>query len=214
MKNARTTELSLENILRSTIEAFDSAWEARKDAPSNQARSSYFVSELAKAFLAEDAFQGIEGVNKRVQIADKAGKKQPGEWLLDAAIVQEREVERRYRIKSATIVEKILLAVESEFSTNINAFCFDFSKLLHIKSENYLYIAGLDQIDGDARQGYRESQIEFSRELVRNVACTAPFFLVFVPTPGKGRRETSLWDRLPKDELLHWIHGAHLNAEP
>jgi hypothetical protein len=146
-----------------------------------------------------------------VQETDKYGGKTTGEWLLDIAIVSKQKVHTSYKDRNASIVEKIIWAIESEFSTNLKEFCKDFAKLLHIKSEAYLYIAGLNQMTPEPRQAYINAQVELAKSLVERHKIKEPFYMVFVPTPGQSGTHKSVWDAFEPDELASWLCVENLS---
>jgi hypothetical protein len=187
------------------LEAFDKAWHNKEKTLKNKARSSYFVSELAMVFARE--FNG----KPLVQETDENGNKQPGEWLLDIAIVSHKVISTQYKGRTSKIVDKVLWAIESELSTELHEFCVDFSKLLHIKADRYLYIAGLNQSTRKPREDYIAAQQNLAMSLVTYHNIVEPFYLVFVPTPGKTRGNNSIWDTRDLDELKAWVKIADLS---
>ncbi|MDH4099145.1 MAG: hypothetical protein OEV28_01050 [Nitrospirota bacterium] len=191
------------------FEAFQQAWNNKDNTPDNNARSSYFVSQLANIFSRK--FNG----KPLVQEVDENGKKTPGEWLLDVVIVTEEKVCTKHKNRDSTIVDKILWAIESEFSTNLHEFCKDFSKLLHIKAERYLYICGLNQTTEKHRAEYIKAQTELAKSLVMKHKINEPFYIAFVPSPGKTAKNISNWDTLILSELKPSLHVVNLseNAE-
>ena len=192
-------EITSDRVLSLVQKAFESSINNRENIRENSKRSSYFVSQLAKLFAKLADGEAL------VQETDKYGERIPGEWLLDIAIVLKREIHTSYKERKSTIVDKIIWAIESEFSTNIHEFCKDFSKLIHIKSEAYLYIAGLNQIRLESRQDYIKAQVKLAKLLVERHTIQEPFYIVFVPTPGKSGKHTSLWDAFEPDELASWL---------
>ena len=133
--------------------------------------------------------------------------------MLDIAIVSKVTVSTNYKKRTAQIIDKIIWAIESEFSTGINDFSVDFAKLLHIKSKSYLYIAGLNQVQKVSRKNYIEAQTQLAKELVKQHQISEPFYIVFVPTPGRSKQYTSIWDGFELDELKSWFHVVDLSSQ-
>jgi hypothetical protein len=196
--------MKVEQIDRIVKSAFSSAWENRSRINDNRRRSAHFVFKLAEKISEVTPGEAL------VQKVDDCGRKSPGEWLFDITIVSKRAVTIGCRNRSSEIVDKIFWVVESEFSTNLNEFCKDFAKLIHVKSENYLYVAGLNQENEEARVKYIEAQAQLAKSLVKNHCIEDPFFIAFVPTPGKTENYESLWDGCDKSELLNWLHVTKL----
>ncbi|MCK5813474.1 MAG: hypothetical protein KAH03_04415 [Cocleimonas sp.] len=200
-------------IFSLVYEAFESAWNNRANISSNAKRSSYFVSELSGAFYSLTKQEALQGVTELVQKTESSGKKASGEWLLDIAIVSKVVASTGYKNRSTQIVDKIIWAIESEFSTNLGEFCKDFSKLLHIKSKAYLYVAGLNQTQIKSREDYIEAQTQLAIELVKQHQITEPFYMVFVPTPGQSGQYASLWDSFELDQLKSWFRVVDLSSK-
>lgn len=198
-------EVSDQVISELILTAFERAYENESIKSSNSKKSSFFVSQLA------DLFAEQSGKKALVQHTDQEGNKFPGEWLLDIAIVSEEQVGTSYKNRKANIIKKIHWAIESEFSTQLNEFVRDFAKLLHIKSDAYLYIAGLNQQNESAREQYIEAQIKLAEELVLAHEIDQQFYLAFVPTPGKCCEHRSLWDA-DYEELKTWIKVVNLSG--
>ena len=189
------------------LKAFKNAFANKDELAVNSQRSSYFVSELAKLFATK--FDG----EPLVQRVSNNGKKSSGEWLLDIVIVSKQAISTEYRKRNSSIVRKIHWAIESEFSTIINEFGKDFSKLLHIKAENYMYIGGVNQVTRIARKAYMDAQIDLASSLVAEHQIKEPFFMVFIPTPGKPAKHDSLWDEFEFNELKSWIKFVNLHSK-
>ena len=195
-------------IIQSMIEdSFSCAWRKRAKLGTNSKRSSYFVTQLSSR-LTE-----LSGGCPLVQTTDSNGNKRPGEWLLDIAVVNHTPAATSYKSRSSIIVSEIIWAVESEFSTSIHEFCKDFAKLLHVRAERYLYVAGVSQITRGSRENYIDAQIDLARHLVNHQKISRPFFVAFVPTPGKSGVNSSLWDRFDLATLTSWIRAEILNED-
>jgi len=187
-----------QETIRLTVEAaFLSAWSGREQL-SNNKRSSRFVSELSRIF--KDKYQAIA----LVQETDIDGNKTSGEWLLDIMIVTKKEIITPDKKRKTTVVDNITWAIESEFSTDLHEFFKDFTKLLYLKADAYLYIAGLNQETERSREKYIETQCELAAKLVEEKQIKVPFFIVFVPSPA-NRGGQSLWDKFTLDCLKSWI---------
>ncbi|NAX46600.1 hypothetical protein CAG70_06245 [Photobacterium halotolerans] len=187
------------------LTAFKTSIENEEIGDSNSKKSSYFVSQLAELF--SDQFDK----NALVQTTDRNGKKSSGEWLLDIVIVSKDEIRTSYKNRKSDIVKKIHWAIESEFSTSLNEFSKDFSKLLHIRSEAYLYVAGINQISEVTRNEYINAQTELAVDLVSEQGIDKPFYLAFVPTPGKTYEHSSLWNS-GYEQLSNWVKVVNLSS--
>lgn len=187
------------------LTAFKTSIENEEIVDSNSMKSSYFVSQLASLF--SERFEK----DALVQNTERNGKKSSGEWLLDIAIVSKDEIGTSYKNRKSDIVKKIHWAIESEFSTSLKEFSKDFSKLLHIRSEAYLYIAGINQISEAARNEYIKAQIELAVDLVSEQGIDSPFYLAFVPTPGKSNEHSSLWNG-GYEVLSKWVKVVNLSS--
>ena len=185
------------------LTAFKTSIENEKIVDSNSMKSSYFVSQLANLF--SDKFKK----DALVQSTDRYGNKSSGEWLLDITIVSKDKIGTSYKNRKSDIVKKIHWAIESEFSTSLNEFSKDFSKLLHIRSEAYLYIAGINQLSEGARREYIKAQTELAMDLVSEQGIDSPFYLAFVPTPGKSHEHSSLWNG-GYEMLKDWVKVINL----
>lgn len=172
---------------------------------SNAKASSYFVFRLAKklAEMCPGSEMKVQGFKDECISKEKT----TGEWLLDIVIAEMGSAETpEKRVvggqRSARYVRKIKWAVESEFSTSIASFAADFSKLLHIKADNYLYVHGLNQVDEGSLKAYMNMQMKLCRSLVSEAGITAPFYVAFVPTSGKSCKNISRWEDEVDEKLI------------
>jgi len=197
----------VDNITKAVKRSFISAYKNKqkgKNITNNQIKSATFVSKLA---LQIEHLVVNEGrIKTLVQKVDDYGNKMKGEWLFDAAIVEVEERKTDYRNRRGNYIKRIIWAIESEFSTNIEDFLRDFSKLIHVKADHYLYINGVNQAGKDYRGNYIKAQIQLAREIVKDAVKT-DFYIGFVPSPGKNKKQgKSIWDSYDLKELLKWIH--------
>jgi len=197
----------VDNITKAVKRSFISAYKNKqkgKNITNNQIKSATFVSKLA---LQIEHLVVNEGrIKTLVQKVDDYGNKMKGEWLFDAAIVEVEERKTDYRNRRGNYIKRIIWAIESEFSINIEDFLRDFSKLIHVKADHYLYINGVNQAGKDYRGNYIKAQIQLAREIVKDAVKT-DFYIGFVPSPGKNKKQgKSIWDSYDLKELLKWIH--------
>ncbi len=201
IKNRQELDEVIKTLLFS---AFKKAIGNKKISCENNKKSAYFVSQLAVLFSKEFGYEAL------VQATAEDGTKSSGEWLFDITLVSKGKIETDYKKRSSEIIKKIHWVIESEFSTNIHEFCRDFAKLLHVKSEAYLYIAGLNQENRATREQYIDAQTSLAKKLVVEQKIDQPFYLAFIPTSGKCNGHNSAWDK-GYDELQSWIKVVNLS---
>jgi len=85
--------------------------------------------------------------------------------------------------------------------------------LIVSNSEACLYVAGLNQKTVMARQEYKKAQLEFAKSLIEYHEITKPFYIVFLPTPGKKGHDKSIWDSYDIECLKSCIHIENLSAK-
>ncbi|MFK7950263.1 MAG: hypothetical protein AB8G11_21925 [Saprospiraceae bacterium] len=170
----------------------------------NSLRSSYFVSligdELKKDFKGKDLKVNYQKVNKLTK------EKESGEWLFDICVTTQLKLNHR---ESSKINTSILLACESEFSTDLSDFTKDFGKLICSNAKQLLFIQGLNQESSKGRENFIQKRqnliISELSDYIKN-----DFVLAFIPTPGKVGNLRSFWN-LGESILSYtsiWIYNA------
>jgi hypothetical protein len=206
-----TTEpLQLKSVIKLALEAAHA--EKIHDEPTlrsarfvwklGEGLKSQFCREAHSTLLTQRVLDGNgreDGRKKGTRI-----RKEPGEWLLDIAIVQKTEIEDHGSKSVSNINTRMIWAVESESSTSLKDFADDFGKLLCVKADEYLYLNGLDQQPGKNQELFISRRIEtiergLNKKLreIRNQP--ANFYMAFWPSPSNGKRG---WDDgTPIDKL-------------
>ncbi len=98
-------------------------------------------------------------------------------------------------------------AAESESNTGLPSFADDFGKLLCVKSDYYLYLNGLNQLQQKSRESFIHRRLELANEILNETKLSyKKFFFAFWPSPeinqSKGK---SFWDIHQKDDLLNMV---------
>ncbi len=200
------------NTLKETIaEAFSIAIKEKSNISSNTIRSAKFVEEVVKGIFYKHLTS--EQQNKYIKHVQKVKKdgsgKERGEWLLDGVICEKIEITDHIKNTSTSkIVKKLLWAIESESATSMTAMTEDFGKLIVVKSENYLYLNGLNQHQDNVSE-YILRRIRTIDDIINkmdNGFHEGKLYYGFWPTPGKAQGLKSYWDSDDKDNLLRMIH--------
>ena len=224
--NQVTTDFET-TLLSCVREGFESALEFRKSDRSiqlleeqksdkrklrvrNKLFSSVFVSEISSKIRCKLAnlFPGENNLECQF-IEVKAGKRQPGEWLLDMCVVQTEEFESEYKFgpqSPVPVIEKLLFAMESEANTSARAFAEDFAKLLVVNSAHKLYLNGVDQREPGDLDRYIEARNKMASNILRRNNESGLFYMGYWPSPGKPSwKAGSLWDSLEDYKHLRKI---------
>lgn len=177
-------------------EAFLSA-QAEMKNKTPKLRSARFVEEVGRKLHANFGQSGKLSVQE-VDI-DK-GRKKKGEWLLDIAIAERHEVKETDHGSSKWIPYRLLWAVESEYSTSLEAMCDDLGKLLVVNSRNYLYLNGLNQQFGNT-EPYVQRRLKTVAGVLNGLHWDSSkrFYYAFWPSPEKKGNLASLWDNEVRD---------------
>lgn len=172
---------------------FDEAVSISTEHPFNQSnnlKSALFVSLVGHNI--HDTFFRESGTDLNVITVKESGEKEPGEWLLDISITKDNN----------GIKEKILFAAESESNTSTNAFNEDFAKLIHIRSEYYLYLNGLDQKTFKGKDNYIKNRLEYAADILKRTDLNS-FYIGFWASPKKQGNVDSIWNELQDGEYSH-----------
>ncbi|MCY6369483.1 hypothetical protein [Clostridium ganghwense] len=163
------TDLDVKRIVK---DSFEEAVKIKdyneKFKNSNTYRSAKFVSALGerlKDFYVKNDLYYHLNVQK---VDDESGRKTSGEWLLDVSLTKQKCIEDPAKKQSkAKINTEIIWAVESEYHTGLDKFAEDFGKLMCIKSQNYLYLNGVNQEEKNL-QTYILRRLETVSDLLRD----------------------------------------------
>jgi hypothetical protein len=150
-----------------------------KDGDIHKSLSSLFVAELGNLLKIKYAdkcydckFQNITN-----------GKRVKGEWMLDIALVHLKELNINRQIQ---YINKIEVAVESEFNPGIRYFIDDFCKLLIIDSPLKIFINGVKRINN--KDSYVESRMQIIHQILKDQQdLYSNYFICFVDHPMHWR---------------------------
>lgn len=165
---------------------------------SNSARSARFCSDVCESL---DGLLTDAAFTRRNICVDDHGKRSPGEWLLDGTWT--KDVVPDDRMKQA-VPAKIYCAIECESSTVGFDYFTDFCKLLSIKSDIKLFLAGLNQKTKQGASRYIEARVRQSGSLVLQHDSTPliDWYLAFWPSPATVDGQ-SLWEVVDNEEFAH-----------
>ena len=175
--------------------------------PTNAAKnlSSKFVSEVA--CKVHTTFFSTHCLN--VIRVGNCGKREPGEWLVDACITKNKD----------GFIDKIVFAMESESSPALAEFQKDFAKLLHLNADVKLYLSGLNQGTEAGMENHIHERIEVCKCILRRaqqngIQQNGQLFVGFWPSPSKPSKpkrdnQISAWEELPSwlDQIRMWDFG-------
>lgn len=193
---------NLEDIIK------DSIIEALKIEDNNRLRSTLFVSNIANRLF--DCYKECrEKINLNVIGFDETnGNRIAGESMLDITIAKTEEIsDPTVKHSKAVIGYQLIWAVESESDTGLPAFAADFGKLLCTRSEHYLYLNGLDQMQPKNQKAYIERRLLNANMLLEKAGLnSSSFYYAFWPSPAKNSsHEKSFWDLHSPDELVNMV---------
>ena len=193
----------IENMVSKALVKSIQQVEGKEVLTDNKLKSSIFVYMLSEEF--RNSFGGKYKIN--VVGYDKEKKKRkPGEWLLDIAITEEIQIQDPEDVRSkGDISYRMIWAIESELNSGIKAFADDFGKLLCVKSENYLFLNGLNQKTEKGRLDYIKRRTATIGKMQKDLSLALNnYYIAFFPSPAKKNGE-SLWDKNSQEELLKMI---------
>jgi hypothetical protein len=189
------------------ISSLNKAYEIKipEGKKSNPYRSSKFVSELAANFEIPKS-----GYHKNRKEINKEGERVKGEWLLDTFITKLKKIEELNGLKEMKesghwkkwkdIEFQIAgsWAIESEFKSSYKELAKDFSKLLCVKSDNYLYVNGFNQRTKSGRTNFINTRLELVNLILNETEPYYNLFFAFCPSPYKIHEKDvkgkSFWD--------------------
>lgn len=172
-----------EDIIREVIKiSKDRLREFNKTKPGDIHKS---LSSLFVAGLGDFLKNSFSKEHHRCQIQNiKEGKRIKGEWLLDIAIVHLKELNLNKPIK---YIDKIEVAVESEFDSGIESFFDDFCKLLIIDSPIKIFINGVKRKNN--KDPYVESRMQIIHQILKDQQDLYSTYLIcFVDHPMHWRK--------------------------
>lgn len=171
---------------------------ARGRRISNSTRSARFCSDVCVNL--DDLLLGAKLTRRHIGV-DSRGNRSSGEWLLDGTWTEDVTPVENMR---KGVPARIRCAVECESSTAGYDYFMDFCKLLSIKSDVKLFLAGLNQRTMRGASRYVDKRVRQSNLLVRQYDATfrSDWYLAFWPSPLAVRGQ-SLWERIDNEDLTH-----------
>ena len=166
------TEIEIKTIVRKAFEEIENDAAELMGGKKHRHLSKAFVARIGTHFKNKFATAYSE-----TRFQDyKDGKGIKGEWLLDIVVVNMRKTD----YKQVPYPDEIEVAIESEFAPGQKAFIDDFSKLLHIKATNKIYING---IKSSNKEKYIAERMALIRELFVNRSDQSDYTICFVDHP-------------------------------
>jgi len=161
-------------------------------------RSARFCSDVC---LNLDRLLYSAALTRRHIGVDCQGRRSSGEWLLDGTWTKDVTPDENMTKK---VPAQIYCALECESSTSGFDYFMDFCKLLSIKSNIKLFLAGLDQITKRGASLYVENRVRQSSLLVAQYDSEpcVDWYLAFWPSPRTVNGH-SLWETIDNEELAH-----------
>ncbi len=200
MSNANIPITEVKKLIKNALKnAFEEANKGNIDDA--KLKSSIFVSNVGRVFNNE--YNNMNNYRLKVVGYDSNNRKRtPGEWLLDVIIAKEMVISDQEKDKSeAKILYQIIWAIESESNSSLPAFAEDFGKLMCVKSENYLYLNGLQQKTSNGHSDYIKRRTKTAKQCLDDANIKEKnFYIAFWPSPAR-RNGSSLWDKEISDLL-------------
>jgi len=156
-------------------------------------------SDIFKAKLTTNIFKEYSPELYEINVigVNENNKRERGEWLLDGFIVKTNFFKIN-NVENLRVKLGGLWAIESELSVSNKAFITDFSKLLCVRSENYLYVNGINQRTKKGRKHYIENRIKSVKEILD--ATIGPYnnnynlYYSFCPTTSIVAYDSTFWE--------------------
>ena len=171
---------------------------------SNKDRSEYFcyqVGEMLHPAIAGD-YEDVE--RNQITFDKDKGTRVKGEWLLDIVWSRKFQPDQRSSTKQPWI---ILAALECESNKGGKQFFEDFAKLVNIRSDIKIFLAGLDHKTPKGMNDYIEKRMKQAAKYLSKAGVlnsNENWYLAFWPSPLKVDGE-SLWDQLDKYKHLKQV---------
>lgn len=203
---------SIEDGFEKALGATDSILRDKTSMAGSGRLSAKFVYEVSTA-IHQCLTQRSPRLRLKVIKVDDEGKKEPGEWLVDACITEEHCERMGDARVPHRFIDRIVLAMESESSTGRQAFNDDFAKLIHLEGKYKLYLNGLDQKTCRGMSKYIKGRCEYVESILKRVQPSGEIYLGFWPSPRKPRSSSfsvdSIWRELQCSEWRH-LNMIHL----
>ena len=182
---------------------------AKKDR--NAYRSAYFCYQVGRHLdsIIQCRFPGSPLKWTQVKF-DEEDNKLSGEWLLDIFWCEETrpDPESQYKCPS-----KIYAALECESQTSGKEFFEDFAKLVHVRSNIKIYLAGVNQKQSEhTMTDYINRRRSQAADFIGKYGArsdTEEWYLAFWPSP-ESHAGRSLWVQFDKYPHLNAIHAYTL----
>lgn len=173
-------------------------WASGKLEISNSTRSARFASDVCIHLnrLVGNAFSSPSLQPRYIRV-DDAGKRHPGEWLLDGVWTENAQPKLAKR-KGKNSPVRIRCAIECESSTDGYEYHIDLAKLLVVSSDIKLFLAGLNQRTEDGVENYVNTRIYQTEQVLKQARSgdlSTDWYLGFWPSPLKVEGK-SLWEHL------------------
>lgn len=177
----------------------------------NAYRSAYFCYQVGRHLdsIIQCRFPGSPLKWTQVKF-DEEDNKISGEWLLDILWCEETRVDpdSQYQCPS-----KIYAALECESKAKTKEFFEDFAKLVHVRSNIKIYLAGVNQRQSEHTMiDYINRRRNQAADFIDKFGAGSEieeWYLVFWPSPERGASR-SLRDEFDKYPYLNAIHAYTL----
>jgi len=198
---------NVEDVVKGSLE------KALEASLNNRLRSSIFVSNIADGLYSFYKDSNEHLALRVIGFDEDTGAGVEGEKMLDISIAKTKAIiDPDKEISKAIIGYQLIWAVESEANSGLPDFADDFGKLLCVKSKNYLYLNGLDQLQEKSRLSYIDRRLEVAKQLLEDAELEYDnFYYAFWPSPAKNTNHNkSFWDMNKKDDLLGMVRVFEL----
>ena len=198
---------NVEDVVKGSLE------KALEASLNNRLRSSIFVSNIADGLYSFYKDSNEHLALRVIGFDEDTGAGVEGEKMLDISIAKTKAIiDPDKEISKAIIGYQLIWAVESEANSGLPDFADDFGKLLCVKSKNYLYLNGLDQLQEKSRLSYIDRRLEVAKQLLEDAELEYDnFYYAFWPSPAKNMNHNkSFWDMNKKDDLLGMVRVFEL----
>lgn len=168
-------------------------WKGFEEHPKqpNAYRSAYFCYQVGEHLDSTigKRFPGKSIERRQIRFVEN-DEKETGEWLLDILWCDEVQPDPKSKF---THPSKVYAAVECESSTYGKDFFEDFAKLVHVKSDIKIFLAGVDQVRETVMCDYivrrKRQAAQFLSECSTDYGAQE-WYLAFWPSPKDGKWES------------------------
>jgi hypothetical protein len=167
------TDKTIKEIKTILFDSFESTYN-KKIADSNEKSKELlynFLNNIYKNIYKKDASISIHCTYKN----------EKKEWLYDGCITKSMPIKESDKKKEFKINTSILLAIECEFSTSLTDFYKDLGKLICSKSDNIIFIAGVNQ--KYEQEKYIKKRIDSINKYLKD--SISNLILIFFPSTNK-----------------------------